>query len=128
MGYLTTGRMTLTNQKVTDLKAAIESIPPLNKAPKALFALAKNLNRLNSLDRDRSDARQKLFHSVFGADVVKVANDDVRIPEFEKQYAAVLAVEVDFVPHQITTADLNVEVNVLSPKQIADLGPILSDL
>jgi hypothetical protein len=112
--------MKLSNRRIEDVIILIEALPALNKAPKANFALAKNLDRLEREYKPFKLVKEKIWRSHFGS-IDEAPPGDARIPAFLAEINPIYDEEVDFTPHFFHWEDFNLEVNPLSPKTIKEL-------
>ena len=116
----------ITNLQIIQTIGAISRIGGLAKAPKANFALAKNLNRLKVLHKDYTDAEKASFTNAFG-DVEEAKKDHPKMGEFIKEREKLLNIEVEFKPHKFASEDLNLELNTIAPADLEAISWLLSD-
>jgi len=144
--------MKLKNSTVIQLLSAIERLPALKNAPKATYALARNLTKLKPLRQDVWDTRQKLFEEHFGLapgqkyndkyplkfpDGVttelaqQLAEDHLRshpkYPEVDTAFQKVLDMDSDFEPYSFPVEELNLEENSLSVVHLEMLLPLIRE-
>lgn len=118
--------MKISNRKVIETVNAIQGIGSLSKAPRAVFALAKNLNKLKVLKLDVDESQRTIFKDVFG-DVPNVKDTDPKMPQFQKEWEKILNIEVEFEPHKFSSEDLNLDLNSMTSENLQLIGWLLTD-
>lgn len=140
------------NQTILQLAAAIEELPALKSAPKATYALARNLTKLKPLRQDVMDTRQKIFEEKFELapgqkydqkypisfppDVPPQVTQQIvtehlqkhpRYPEVDKAFQEVLKMDVDFSPYTFDIEELNLDTNSISASHLEILLPLIKE-
>lgn len=118
--------MKVKNSQILETITAINSIGDLKQAPKAVFALAKNLNKLKRAGEVIDEAKKTLWKQHFGQDT-EVKKTDARLPKFNDELQKVLETEVDFSPHSIKLDELNLEVNSIIPSALSLVSWLIED-
>lgn len=122
--------MKITNKCLIETTNAISLIGELKNSPKAIFALAKNLNRLKALVEDVEETRKKLYKENFGEIVFESEKDTKNHKNFgvfEKQYNEILNLEIEYTPFVFNIKDLNLEVNSVQPIVLSTISWLISD-
>lgn len=118
--------MKVKNSQIIETTQAINSISSLQKSPLAIFALAKNHNKLRKLCEDFDEAKKKLWEVHFGDDL-NIKNDDTRLKKYSRAEQELLKIEVDFKPFFFSIKDLDIESNNLSPASLSLIGWLIKD-
>lgn len=118
--------MKIKNSKIIDSINAINNIGILTKAPKALFALSKNLNKLNILLNDIDEPKKKLWITNFGNEI-EVQKEHKNYNKYNKEYQEILDIEIDFDPFKFKKNDINLETNSLSPYILSSISWLIED-
>lgn len=112
--------MKISNRKIEELIELINSLTVLVRAPKASFALAKNLDRLESEYKTFRAEKEKIWRKHFGS-VDKVNDGDERIPKYTADIDPVYDEEVEVNIHKFKFDDLNLAENPIAPKVLKGL-------
>lgn len=140
----------LRNAQILDLANVIERMPPLQKADKGAYALARNLSRLKVVREKISADQQKIFETVFDlapgqklidkfpAPGMKDWPQDEfqhrmnqhmksleKFPQADAMYADLLKEESEFEAFEIDYDKLNVAENPIQPAVLEILLPII---
>ena len=134
------------------MAAAIEQLPPLKSAPKATYALARNLTKLKPLRDDVFSTRDRIFEEKFDLKPGQKFNDKYPVPfdpnappeiqqriandhlkahasygEADAAFQEVLKIEVAFEPHQFDIDDLNLAENSIGVAHLEMLLPLVKE-
>lgn len=118
--------MKLKNRDIVLTLTALRAIPPLKKAPKGTYGLAKNLAILTDAMKPIEEANRSLFVEHFGT----VQTVEPTHPKFAEYQAAAKKIddeETELALHCITQADLNLSENELDHEHLAAIRFIISD-
>ena len=83
-------------------------------------------NHVLTLAQDIEAARVKIWKQHFG-DLKEVKASDPKLTAYNADFQKVLDTEVEYTPHKITEADLNIETNAFSPKVLDLVAWLISD-
>lgn len=114
------------NRVLANTKLAIDQIKPLSKAPKALFALAKNHRRIVSALEAVEESRKTIYKQHF-EDAAEVNGKHPNWSAFSKDYDQILDTEVDFEPHKFSEGELNLELNEIAPAVLSEILWLLNE-
>ncbi len=118
--------MNLTYRKIEDSINNISLIQDLVSARKAVFALARNLDRLEIEVKSLKEERKKIWTKIFG-DVLEAPNTDKRVVEFNAEMESVLETEVDVNILTFKFGDLNLDNNKIAPRTLKNISFMISD-
>ena len=118
--------MKIKNSLIINTIKAINSIENLRGSPKSVFALSKNLNKLKKLNDDIESARKDIWKDNFG-DTQEVEKNHANFAKFEKEFGDVLNIEVEYTPHQFLIADLDLNLNAISPYVLESISWLIKD-
>lgn len=110
--------MKIKNSILVETANVLANLQPLKKAPKASFAFGKNLRKLKSLMEDITNTQKALLKEHFGDER---PDDHPNKAAYLKAFQDVLDTEVEFEPHKCSEADLNLDENPISPRELASL-------
>jgi hypothetical protein len=118
--------MKLSNRKIEEVIQIIESFPALNRAAKATFALAKNLDKLEKEYEPFKEFKEGVWRKHFGL-IDTIPDGDTRIPKYLEEINPVYETLIEFTPHKFNWEDLNINENFLSPKTLKELCFMIKD-
>lgn len=104
-----------------------KSSTPYRLASTTIYAVAKNIRKLSTLQEDLVNAQNKLLKNYLKEGELGIPAGDSRIEAYSTELKKIYDQEADFTPHRFTYASLNAEENRIPPTVIEGLLPILDE-
>jgi hypothetical protein len=115
-------------QKLEGYKNESGTLVPFQFSAGTMYAIAKNVRKLQDVDQILKETHQKLLRSFLAAEETSIPEGDPRIAPFIEKITELYESESDYVPFKINLSALNLDLNYRIPQtDLVSLLPIIDE-